>query len=216
MTSPQRLALFDFDGTLCADNTLHLFMRHLLANRRGVPGLIGWSVRRKLRLANSRSFKEGILGLVAGLSEPELDALGGEIYTARVRPRLRKEGLLELAEMQRQGYRVMLVTGAFDFLVAPFCAEFGLGETLCCRVERKHGKCTGRIQGAEMIGGEKVLAIRAALPGAEVDWPQSRAYTDDPSDRPMLALVGTRFHVRGTAAAIPATKTLDWNATIGH
>lgn len=213
MTSPQRLALFDFDGTLCAGNSLHLFMQHMLSSRRGVSRLITWSLLRKLRLAGSRRFKEGVLGVIRGDTEAELQELGREIYIARIRPRLRQAGLKELAGLQQQGYRVMLVTGAFDFLMSPFGEEHGITDMICCRIVRQNGKCTGSIEATEMIGEEKVRAIHNKLNEEEVDWPGSRAYTDDASDRPMLALVGERFHIRGTTGGIVGAKTLDWNET---
>jgi HAD superfamily hydrolase (TIGR01490 family) len=212
--STQRLALFDFDGTVCSGNTLHVFMQVLLAKRRGVPGLLAWSVLRKLRLAGTRRLKNGVLTATRGLPAEELRLWGREIYRERVRPRLRSEALREIADLRVQGYRVVVVTGAFDFLVEPFCAEYGVRDLLCCRVGMAGGRCTGSIAGSEMRGADKVAAIRELARGTAVDWAGSRAYTDEAGDEPMLALVGEKFQVRGERA-IPGTKTLEWHRTLG-
>lgn len=211
MSDASRLALFDFDGTLCAGNTLHLLMRHLLAERRGVPGLLTWSLLRKLRLAGTRRFKEGVLAALRGMPKDEVARLGQDIYAARVRPELHASGLRELQGLRAQGYRVIVVTGAFDFMVEPFCREHGVEDLLCCRVELRDGRCTGRIDGPEMLGADKVPALRAHLRDVAVDWAGSRAYTDHVSDQPMLDLVGGRFHIKGGSSVIPGAELLDWN-----
>lgn len=213
MNQPQRLALFDFDGTVCSGNTLHLFIAR---QARGAEALrLGlWAVRRKLRLAGTRAFKEGILRGLRGLTEAELAERGRELYAAQVRPRLRPGALRELAEVRATGHRVMVVTGAFDFLIQPFCDEFAIVDCLCCRLERSAGRVTGHIAGGEMLGPDKPDAVRAHLgPESAIDWAGSRAYTDDWRDLPFLEMVGNRYLVGGThpEAAAHRVVPLDWS-----
>lgn len=191
-----RLAVFDFDGTVCAGNTLQLLMGHL-ALRRGKLRAIAWiALRRKLRRLDSRQFKEAVLAVLRGRSPLELEALGCELYQAAVRPRLRPEALAAIAAARARGDRVVLLTGAFDFLIGPFTAEHTFDQVICCRTTIDADMGTARIDGCEMLGPEKPGALRAVLGSDDhVDWQNSAAYTDDLRDLPLLELFGGRFLV---------------------
>lgn len=195
-----RLAMFDFDGTLCADNTLHLLMaQQLREGPMGALRIAGWSVARKFRMADSRRFKEGVLSRYRGWTPRQLADLGEEFYRDEIRPRLRADGLRELARCRAEGSRLVLVTGAFDFLVLPFVREFSFADCLCCRVEVRDDRITGRIAGPEMLGREKRGETLSHFSGHEVDWSASIAFTDDWRDLPWLKLAGQRKMVAGTA-----------------
>lgn len=194
--SDVRLAVFDFDGTLCAGNSLHLAMRHLALERGKFLPMTLTAVRRKFRLTGSREFKEQVLAPLRGMSAAQLGELGTEVYLQRIKPLLRPAGLAALDRAREAGERVILLTGAFDFLIAPFVTEHRFESVVCCRTERAAGFCTGRILGRELLGSEKPEALRTAL-GAEVrvDWEASSAYTDDLRDYPLLELFGHRYLV---------------------
>lgn len=213
--SGERLALFDFDGTLCAGNSLHLFMRAQALRPASAARVLWWVAARKLLRVATRRYKEGVLGTLRGLAAGELAALGAQTYGRRIRPLVRREGLAELERCRREGMRIVLVTGAFDFLIEPFRAEHAIGDCLCCRVEVGPLGCTGRIVGPEMLGEEKALAVSQRFAASDVDWAGSVAYSDDWRDLPFLMLAGRGFLVGEAKAGRPnpvppAITQVDW------
>jgi len=210
MSTGTRLALFDFDGTLCAGNTLHLLIRHLLSGRASASRIASWALARKLRFVSSRRFKNGILAALPSGDREALRRLGEELYVQRVRPLLRSRGLAELERRRREGYRVIVVTGAFDFLIGPFCREHELAECLCCAVARDEPSGTWRIDGAEMRGEDKVAAVLGYLGTEPVDWPGSTAYTDDVRDLPLVRMTGQRYLVVDGPGRGEDVQFVDW------
>lgn len=207
MSAGQRLAMFDFDGTLCAGNSLHLLMLQQLRQPDGrAARILYWSLIRKLRLAGSRRFKDGVLAALGDLNRAQIEELGRTIYTREIRPRLRADALREVERLRAAGHRLVLVTGGFDFLVQPFCAEFRFDTCLCCRTG------PAGIVGREMLGTDKRAATLEHFAGQPIDWAGSFAFTDDLRDLPWLELAGHRRLVAsGTISEVaPPLQIVQW------
>jgi len=186
-----KVAIFDFDGTLLRGNSYHLFFQWVLRNRPArAPGLLLCLLLRKLRLVPARFLKNCTLRVLRGLSEAEVLALGRRLHQELLAPRLRPEGLRELAQRRAEGCEIVLLTGAFDFLVAPLVEAQAIPLWHATRLEFRDGLCAGAIDGEESRGSEKLRAMETLFAGRMVDWAESRAYGDEEDDVPVLSRVG--------------------------
>ncbi len=210
-----KVAIFDFDGTLLDGNSWQLFFwwvvqRHPVR----APWLLLCLLLRGLRVVPARFLKEQTLAVVRDRTRQEVATLGARFWRQRLQPRLRPVGEREMADRAAAGCRLIVATGAFDFLVAPW-AESRAAACLATRVAfDDQGRCCGRIAGPELVGDEKRSAVIAALATENVEWAASFAYGDEVSDLPTLALVGQPVfvrHRRRAPALLPRScRVVEW------
>jgi phosphoserine phosphatase len=180
------------------------------------PALLGALGLRQLRLASARWLKEQVLAGLRGLDETEVAAIGRLFAQAVLMPRLRDAGLRELAACRAGGSEIVLITGAFDFLVLPVVVAQDIRQWRATRLEFVRGYCTGRILGPELAGAEKRAQVCDLFAGQQIDWAESCAYGDEPADLSLLAMVGRPHFVRSAgrlpAALPPDCTVVDWGS----
>jgi HAD superfamily hydrolase (TIGR01490 family) len=200
-----KVAIFDFDGTLLCGNSWQLLFWWMLRRHPGrTPGLLVGLVLRRLRLMSARQLKERLLSGLRGLNEKEVGKFGKDFFGQVLAPRLCPAGLREIESCRESGCEIVLITGAFDFVVQPLVDAQKILHWRATCLEYEQGCCTGRILGPELVGEEKPAAVRAMFSGREVDWAGSRAYGDEPADLPVLSLVGRPCYIR-SGPPVPAT-----------
>ena len=160
-----KLAIFDFDGTLLRGNSYHLFFWWVLRARPGrAPGLLFFLLVRRLRLVPARVLKNRTRASLRGLTGAEVSAVGRRLYAGLLASRLRPAGLREIAARRAEGCESRaLVTGAFDFLVAPFVEEQAIATWRATGVAFCDGRCEGVIDGVELMGEGKLRAVEKAF-----------------------------------------------------
>ena len=96
-----------------------------------------------------------------------------------------------LRQHQAEGHQVILVSGAFEELLAYIGERLGVRHVVGTRLELTRGRYSGRAI-KPCFGPDKVVLLTELLAksGLEVDLSQSFAYGDSISDVPMLELVG--------------------------
>lgn len=200
-----RLALFDFDGTLCRVNSWQVLLRRELA--RPTPRSVWLAAAialRQLRLIRSETLKDVALGAFRGWSHPQLDRHGAEFYARHLAPVLIPAAVRELESRRQAGFHPVVISGAFDFLLRPFCGAHGVTDWECTRVAFDGPTCLGRLAGPEMRGPAKVDWLRHRFAAQPVDWAGSVAYSDELSDLPLLQIAGTGYLVGTREAATVA------------
>ena len=192
---PPALAFFDLEGVVLDTTVAHFYAwlrtRDMPRGDRALwtlglaaraPGYI--VADRRSRAAFNRAFYRNYRGLPAGeLRQQAEDALSEFIL-----PRMHQEAVRRIRAHRRRGDRVVLLTGALDFLVAPLRH---LGDDLvAARLTERRGAFAGELAEPPLTAdGRASLAARmAAEHGA--DLAHCHAYGDSASDLPMLELVG--------------------------
>lgn len=183
------LALFDFDGTITDREMLPAFVRFAVPPARLrlwswllAPWVIGYrlgwvsgvSIRRKIARAGFR-----------GMTEADYRAAGERFAREALPSVLRPQAMARIAWHRARGDTVVVVSGAYDVYLQPWCREHGLG-LICSSLESVDGRLTGRYAGAQCVGEEKARRVREQYVLSDFD--AVHAYGDTPEDAELLAL----------------------------
>jgi HAD superfamily hydrolase (TIGR01490 family) len=192
---PPALALFDVEGVVLDATVVHFY-----AWLRGgtMPSLDralwmatlgarvgGWmSLDRRSRASFNRAFYREYRGLPADELRERAQAALSEF----ILPRVHHAAVRRIRAHRARGDRVVLVTGALDFLVQPL--EHLADELVAARLVERRGAFTGELAEPPLSAdGRASLAARLAAEHG-VDLADCHAYGDSISDLPLLELVG--------------------------
>ncbi|GAB4244153.1 MAG: HAD family hydrolase [Thermoleophilia bacterium] len=195
------IAFFDLDGTLVAGQTQRLLVGFLrkegMVSRRFVLGTAVWFAGYRLGLveAGEQARARGA-ELLAGLPEEQVADLMSRFREQVLAPRLFAPAVAALCGHRERGDRVIILSAAFEPLVAALARRLGVDEFFATRLERAHGTYTGRVEGKALYGEEKAAAARVALAAAGVDAGLCWAYADHETDVGLLRMVGNPVAVR--------------------
>lgn len=202
------VAAFDVDGTLTTRDSVVPFLR-LTA---GLPAVVRAFARRPLATlrAAARRDRDELKALavrsLAGRPWGELLTLGEAYAREIVRARLRPDTTSRLAWHRQQGHRVVLVSASLRPYLVPLGLHLGVDAVLCCELELDSGVVTGRLDGPNCRGPEKVRRLQQwldsqGLAGRAEVW----AYGDSRGDHELLAGATRGFFVKD--AVVPASPT---------
>ncbi len=189
-----RLAIFDFDDTLLQGNSWHLFLRAELRRQPSrIPLLLGAYALRRLHLWTGIQLRALVVRGLRGFTRESIQQLGENFYCTQLAARVRRAGLAEIEQHRAAGDRIVLATGAWDFLVAPLVSRVTFDAVIATPLAYAGERCLGSIVGAERLGLEKAAAVSAHFADQpDVEWAASCVYTDSLLDVPLLELVGNR------------------------
>ncbi|MGI8593611.1 MAG: SDR family oxidoreductase [Solirubrobacteraceae bacterium] len=194
-SGPPALAFFDVEGVVIEANVAHFYawlrtrdMPELdrLLWRAGLATRVpGWMrTDRRSRADFNRRFYRLYHDLPAAvLREQATGALSDFIL-----PRIQHEAVRRIRAHRRRGDRVVLITGALDFLVAPL-RHLG-DELVAARLVERFGRFTSELAEPPLTAdGRASLAARMAAEHG-LDLADCHAYADSVADLPLLELVG--------------------------
>lgn len=176
---------YDFDKTIVPFDSTALFTRWCLARYRRarlrLPMLILPGLAMLLRLGSKERFKEALFRAV--LTAPadlraEVDAFWQENL-----PRTNAWYL------EKRRPDDVVISASPDFLVRPALERLGVTAVIATRLDPS----TGRIEGRNCHGAEKVARFRQEWGGASIE----EFYSDSLSDSPMARLAKRAYLVKG-------------------
>jgi HAD superfamily hydrolase (TIGR01490 family) len=195
-------AFFDLDGTLCTEHVWQAFSkyfnehhrRRLLLNAFMVTHLSLWPLYRLGLLSREWFFRLWIKNmpwLLVGLRPEEAQEIFRWVTDQALIPSLRPEVAEMLRKHQAEGHLVVLVSGAFEELLACIGERLGVQHVVGTRLALRNGRYSGRAIRA-CFGPDKVALLTELLMkrGLEVDLSHSFSYGDGIFDVPVLELVG--------------------------
>jgi HAD superfamily hydrolase (TIGR01490 family) len=192
---PPALAIFDVEGVVLDSTVAHFYawlrtrdMPELdkLVWTTGVATKVpGWIMEdRRSRTAFNRSFYR----LYKDLPARELRRQAREALPDFIQPRIQNEAVRRIRQHKRRGDRVILITGALDFLVESL-QHLG-DELIAARLVERVGRFTGELAEPPLTAdGRASLAARLAADHG-VELKDCHAYGDSLADLPLLELVG--------------------------
>lgn len=198
----RNLALFDFDGTLTTRETYGDFIRAVASPRRLFFGRILLAplvLAYRAKLINGVAARAAITRVaLRGVPESRARAEGARLAQTLLPTLLRVDEMARLRGHLAAGDQVVVVTGNFELMLAPWCAAVGvdlIASELAVRAQCLSGTYLGR----QNAGEEKARRIKERYQLS--DYQRIYAYGDTPEDAAMLALADRRFY-RGQA--VPA------------
>lgn len=187
----KRLAIFDLDGTVLSQNSWQQFFWWSLRRwPSAAPALLGRLTWRKMGGCSSLRLRAAALKRLRGATLDEVAEIAQQVFESRLRQTIRSQARIEIESVRRAGFQPVLATAAFDFLVGPIAKELEISEVVASRVRSTDGVCDGTFAEPETRGARKMAALQRHFEGSEIDWVNSRAYSDDLEDAPMWSLVG--------------------------
>ncbi|MBC7294620.1 MAG: HAD family hydrolase [Thermoleophilia bacterium] len=189
------IAFFDLDGTLVQGQTQVLLVKFL--RRAGVVsagfvlGTALWFLAYKAHLVKvTQEAREKGARVLAGLTTDQVQGLAARFADEVMLPRLHAGATAALAEHQRQGHQVVVLSAALSPVVEAFCQRLGVSEWAGASCEVAEGCYTGRLSGPMPHGPEKARWAKAYAERHGVDLADCWAYADHETDLDLLCLVG--------------------------
>ncbi|MGI9122770.1 MAG: HAD-IB family hydrolase [Rubrobacter sp.] len=214
-------AIFDVDGTLVGSNVVSYFawlrMRELPAAVRPLwlAGFLTkipyyWGLDKISRAHFNRAFYKNY----AGWKPSRARHLGQESFAGFTLDRIFPDALQQLRDHKAAGHRVVLLSGALDFLLEPM--KDLADDVLCSTLAQENGTYTGELTGAPVAGDARARMLASFARRRGLDLSRSYAYADSISDLPMLEAVGNPVAVNpdrrlGTAAKDRGWKVEHWD-----
>jgi HAD superfamily hydrolase (TIGR01490 family) len=191
----QRIAFFDFDGTITTKDTLLEFIKYYKGAARFYLGFLlnsPWLVAYKLKVISNQAGKERILTWFFGNTpqdkfQSQCNSFAAEIIPTLLRPKATQE----IALLQQKGFTVVIVSASPEDWLRPWTEKIGVA-LLASRLETRNNKLTGKLVGRNCHGQEKVSRIKEnyELSG----YSDIQAYGDTSGDKPMLGLATASFY----------------------
>jgi HAD superfamily hydrolase (TIGR01490 family) len=218
-------AFFDVDGTVTRTTIVHPLLwyqrAHLSPPRFAlwaaglllqVPQYL-WIDRRSRRRLNVVFYRR-----YAGLDAADVRAWHRRTFADNLQPRLFPAAVDCLEDHQRQGHRVVLVTGGLDRVMQPLAEFLGAAELIATRLAERDGLFTGELACEPIADEEKRVLVRRYAETHGIDLAQSYAYGDSCGDLPMLECVGHPVAVNPgrrlrSLAAGQGWRVVDWKSS---
>ena len=214
--SKERIVFFDFCGTLVPFQSAPRYINFVVDNyprkaarcRRKVRTLL-----EKLHMPHRvERFTRGLikrkeieLWPLKGYTEDVLRDAAKRFYVDVIKPNLIPEVLREYTRYQKEGYRIVLVSGGFGIYLQYFAEGYGIGggDLISSNIQIKRGRATGKLEGVDCMGENKVKLLEQRFDRKKIF---SEAVSDSYSDMPLLKWVD-----RGIVVAQIPTWNKDYN-----
>jgi HAD superfamily hydrolase (TIGR01490 family) len=204
MAAPAAIAaIFDLDGTLFDGHVwlaVAQYHRSRRVNRRWFYTYVAvhmplWYLHKLGPLSAERArylWARNMAWTLRGFDQAQARAMFVWIADEYILPLLRPDVVQRLHHHQAQGHLVLLLSGAFEGLLAIVGEHLGIDHVLGTRLVQHNGRYVGRALPPICQGQGKLQRLQAYLagPGKGIDLAESYAYADSLTDRPVLQTVG--------------------------
>ncbi len=191
----KNLTLFDFDGTLTEKDTLLEFIKYVHGSGSFYLGFIILSpllILYKFGFIKNSVMKQIVLRyFFGGTPVNEFKKECESFALNRIPELVRKEALEKLLFHKALGDEIYIVSASPENWVLFYCESISV-KCMATRLAIENGKITGRIDGMNCYGPEKVRRINQDL--NLNDYTSVTAYGDSQGDREMLAMAQHSYY----------------------
>ncbi len=196
MSEKRAIAFFDFDGTITRKDTLFEFIKFTHGSVGLIAGMLRtlpWLAGLKAGIVSAAIAKEKLLShFYNGMPLSEFEDACRRFSESKLPGLIRNDAYNEIISHKQKGIPVVVVSASAENWIKYWCEMEGLlyiGTKLCV----DGNNITGKIEGFNCNGGEKVSRIKAMFDPAQFDI--IYAYGDSKGDREMLSMA-THPHFR--------------------
>lgn len=189
----QNLALFDFDGTLCCQDSFTGFIFYALKKRHIVRQ--GIKILPKIQAYYLQCYPADQMRqtlfyhMFKDQDAAFLQKIATE-YAEQLIKHLDSQMLIRLKAHQAQGDRVALVSASLDLYLKPLCDYLDI-DLICTQPQIVQGKFTGHYQTPDCSGEQKSLRVQATYDLTQ--FANIYAYGNSHEDEALLALADYPF-----------------------
>lgn len=163
-------AFFDFDGTITKKDSFFEFIKFTIPTKVLMKGLV-YEIPNFMKylvgIYDSTMMKERIISrFYKGWRYARLETLAENFAKQKLPKIVKKEALYRIKWHIREGHTVAIVTGSLEFYVKAWVRSlveiddsFRFLDVIGTQIEVKNGIVTGRINGANCVGRQKVVSI---------------------------------------------------------
>ncbi len=191
----KQIAFFDFDGTVTHKDTLLEFIKHQKGSLHFYLGFLlnsPFLIAYKSGIISNQWAKERILAYFFGKKSVEQFQQECNDFADTVIPSLvRAKAMKEIKRLQEAGVEVVIVSASAENWVRPWCEKEKL-DCMATRLENKNRFITGKINGLNCYGEEKVRRVQEKYPLSE--YAVIYGYGDTKGDKPLLGLASFSFY----------------------
>ncbi len=204
----EKIALFDFCETIVSFQSADRYVKFVVENyatpvvrfrhRLYVLQDKLHLLRRLNKYCNTHFVtKELLLKQLKGVKFEVMDLAAQEYYNKVIRPNLISVTITELKRLQKEGYRIVIVSAGYDIYIKYFAKEFGIkaDDVHANQLLFKDQKFCGKYE-KDCIGDVKVEILNVNFRNEDV---YAVAYTDSESDLPMLNWADEGYWVKRNA-----------------
>lgn len=188
-----KIAFFDFDGTITTKDTLLEFIKF----SKGAPAFYTgfllnspWLVAYKLKIISNQRAKEAVLRYFYGRTPLKtFEETCARFAQERLPALIRERAAKEITQLQEKGYQIVIVSASPHYWISAWAATISatlIGTRLATTTRSGETRLTGKIEGKNCYGEEKVNRIRQQFNLDE--YSSIYAYGDTSGDKPMLGL----------------------------
>lgn len=196
--SSQTIVFFDLDGTITPRDTYKDMLLYGLIKRPHRAFLIIFSVYDfilyKIGKNTNTLVKKNLLKRVFGkMPVTKASKISCAYAVLLLKYSIKKQALVTLNKHKKKGDRVVLVSASFDFYVNEIAKQLGIDEVIATKAEVENNKLTGRLDGENCYGTEKIVRIKKVV--NLDDYSKIITYTDHHSDLPLLNIATAAYAV---------------------
>jgi phosphoserine phosphatase len=205
-----RIAVFDCDGTLWADDSGSAFMRWSIASGLLADDAIAWLNQRYARYQRGEVNELAICGemvqVYQGMREADVRAAAAEFFPTHIEPGIFAEMQRVVARLQGQGVQIWAVSSTNNWVVEEGVKRFQIppGRVLAAEVEVIDGVVTDRILDVPTDEGKV-----AALAHSGVSRPDA-VFGNSIHDAAMLEIARRAFPVNPSPALVERSILQGW------
>ncbi len=192
---PNRLALFDFDGTVTEKDSFIEFIKYYKGLRSFYSGIILMSpllILFRAGVVKNWRVKELVFNFFFRNEKIDFFADRCRRFGITRIPELVKPEAMELIDGHiKSGNRVIIVTATFENILLDWCNAQHL-ELIGTKIEVKNGLITGKFDGKNCYGSEKVKRLNQYLDISQFS--EIYAYGDSKSDNPLMELADHKYY----------------------
>ena len=143
------------------------------------------------KIMSNEKAKEKVLSYYfKGLSKEEFYKIGKNYSTNRISDIILTDALQKIKWHKKEGHHVVIISASLKSWLHDWCEEQGL-DLICTEMEVKDGFLTGRLNGKNCYGPEKLRRIKERF---NLDKYYIYAYGNSRGDKEMLDLADEKFY----------------------
>ncbi|BBM99930.1 hypothetical protein MPTK1_1g24920 [Marchantia polymorpha subsp. ruderalis] len=149
-----------------------------------------------------------------GRSADSKSSMAALIYERYYKPRIFAGAVEHIAVLKTLGYRIVLVTGALDFQIAPLARDIDADFVYAAELVEENGRFTGELNGMATSNSEKAERVLDYAKRFDVSLEDSMAFGDSIADISMLEMVGRPHAVNPDARLLAIALQRKWTVLV--